>query len=68
MATFTSILIRRENEAIWDELKTTLGPKQLNIEFNALFNCVLPNLAEAIKSYNPETKMAKINLGPILIR
>lgn len=66
MATSTSILIRRDNEAVWGNLKVTL--KGLDIEVNAMFNCILPNLSEAIKSYNPETKTAKLNLGPILIR
>lgn len=66
MVTTSSLLIRRENEAVWDILKARCEEKGLPI--NAVLNSILPNLSEAIESYNPRTRVANMNLGPIIIK
>lgn len=67
MAKFVSIQVHKHNEPVVERIQMTCETlKTLN--FNSLMNSLLPNLEEAIKTYNPTTRRVNLNLGNIRIR
>lgn len=66
MAKFVSIQVHRKHENTMETLRQNCT--DLGVNFNAMMNSLLPNLTEAIKTYNPTTRKANLNLGTITIQ
>lgn len=68
MAQFISIQVHKANEDIVKRIQTHCESVKDYPNFNALMNAIFPNLEEAIKSYNPNTRRVNLNLGNVTIR
>lgn len=66
MAKIIGLQIHKQNEVKWEKLSIVC--QRLNTNPNALINALIPNLSEAIKTYNPQTHKLDANLGVITLR